>query len=174
MIKPRPPRARKLSVTRVLQVALPLMMFLGVGFVAIHFVWLQSAPWGTPRKNYPEFERDVLASRIKKATVDGNIVRAEYADAASAVVCSPNIQRTVDIMLKVGVDVEAAQAVPASGISLPVLCLALLPYPVLAYFALGLIKSVGASADFSATEALLEDSCEGVPGVVAGEPSEES
>lgn len=173
MNKPRP-RARKLSVTRVLQVALPLMMFLGAGFVAIHFVWLQSAPWGAARKNYPEFERDVLELKVKKATVDGNIVRAEYAGAPLAVVNSPNIQRTVDIMLKVGVEVEAAQAVPASGISLPVLCLALLPYPVLAYLALGLIKSVGASADFSDTEALLEAAPEAVGAFDSVADSEEA
>ena len=44
----------------------------------------------------------------------------------------------------------------ASGLSLPVLLLALMPYPILAYFALGLVNAVGASADFSETEKLLE------------------
>ena len=36
------------------------------------------------------------------------------------------------------------------------LLLALMPYPILAYFALGLVNAVGASADFSETEKLLE------------------
>ena len=72
------------------------------------------------------------------------------------VVASPSVQRTVDIMMKKGVQVEAAQPVSASGLSFPVLLLALLPYPILAYFALGLVNSLGSSADFSETEKLLE------------------
>jgi hypothetical protein len=59
-------------------------------------------------------------------------------------------------MIKKGVQVEAAQPVSASGLSLPVLLLALMPYPILAYFALGLVNSLGTSADFTETEKLLE------------------
>jgi len=149
-------RPRKVSITRVLQVSLPLLMVLGAGFIAIQFLWLHNAPWGAPRKSYEEFERDILEMKVKKAVVDGNIIRAEYDGSLLAVVASPSVQRTVDIMMKKGVQVEAAQPVSASGLSLPVLLLALMPYPILAYFALGLVSSVGAAADFSETEKLLE------------------
>ena len=149
-------RRRRLSVTRILQVALPLAMVLGAAFVAVQFIWLHSAPWGTPRKSYLEFERDVIDQKVRKATVDGNIIRAEYDGSLLAVVASPSIERSVDIMIKKGVEVEAARPVPASGLSLPVLLLALMPYPVLAYFAMGLIHSVGTSADFAETEVLVD------------------
>lgn len=149
-------RSRKISITKVLQVSLPLLTLLGAGFIAIQFLWLHSAPWGAPRKSYEEFERDIIDFKVKKAVVDGNIIRAEYDGSLLAVVASPSVQRTVDIMIKKGVQVEAAQPVSASGLSLPVLLLALLPYPILAYFALGLVNSLGASADFSETEKLLE------------------
>lgn len=149
-------RSRKVSITRVLQVSLPLLTLLGAGFIAIQFLWLRNAPWGTPKKSYEEFERDILDFKVKKAIVDGNIIRAEYDGSLLAVVASPAVQRTVDIMMKKGVQVEAAQPVSASGLSLPVLLLALMPYPILAYFALGLVNAVGASADFSETEKLLE------------------
>ena len=149
-------RSRKVSITRVLQVSLPLLMVLGAGFIAIQFLWLHNAPWGAPRKSYEEFERDILEMKVKKAVVDGNIIRAEYDGSLLAVVASPSVQLTVDIMMKKGVQVEAAQPVSASGLSLPVLLLALMPYPILAYFAMGLVSSVGASADFSETEKLLE------------------
>jgi hypothetical protein len=131
-------------------------MLVGAGFVGVQFVWLHSAPWGTPRKSYGEFERDVLEQKVRKATVDGNIIRAEYDGSLLAVVSSPSIERSVDIMMKKGVEVEAARPVPASGLSLPVLLLALLPYPILAYFAMGLIHSVGTAAEFVETEVLLE------------------
>lgn len=149
-------RSRKISITKVLQVSLPLLTLLGAGFIAIQFLWLHSAPWGAPHKSYEEFERDIIDFKVKKAVVDGNIIRAEYDGSLLAVVASPAVQRTVDIMIKKGVQVEAAQAVSASGLSLPVLLLALMPYPILAYFALGLVNSLGASADFTETEKLLE------------------
>lgn len=149
-------RSRKVSITRVLQVSLPLLTLLGAGFIAIQFLWLRNAPWGAPHKSYEEFERDIIDFKVKKAIVDGNIIRAEYDGSLLAVVASPSVQRTVDIMMKKGVQVEAAQPVSASGLSLPVLLLALLPYPILAYFALGLVNSLGSSADFSETEKLLE------------------
>ena len=149
-------RSRKVSITRVLQVSLPLLTLLGAGFIAIQFLWLRNAPWGAPHKSYEEFERDIIDFKVKKAIVDGNIIRAEYDGSLLAVVASPSVQRTVDIMMKKGVQVEAAQPVSASGLSLPVLLLALMPYPILAYFALGLVNAVGASADFSETEKLLE------------------
>lgn len=149
-------RSRKVSITRVLQVSLPLLTLLGAGFIAIQFLWLRNAPWGAPHKSYEEFERDIIDFKVKKAIVDGNIIRAEYDGSLLAVVASPSVQRTVDIMMKKGVQVEAAQPVSASGLSLPVLLLALMPYPILAYFALGLVNAVGASADFAETEKLLE------------------
>ncbi len=149
-------RPRKLSTTRLLQVALPLTLLFGAAFVAIHYLWLHSAPWGTPQKSYAEFEQDVRDQKVTKAIVDGNIIRAEYSGSLLAVITTPSVERSVDIMMKKGVVVEAARPVPASGMSLPVLCLALMPYPVLAYFALGMMSSVGAGADFSETEILVK------------------
>ena len=171
MSREHPRRRRKLSVTRILQVALPLAMLMGAGFLGLQFVWLGSAPWGVPHKSYGEFERDVLDQKVSRAIVDGNIIRAEYAGSQQAVVFTPSVERSVDIMMKKGVEVEAARATPASGLSLPVLCLALMPYPILAYFALGLIQSVGASADFAETENLLVEAPQAPEGKLAAPDS---
>lgn len=122
----------------------------------LQFWWLNSAPWGVPKKSYQEFEQDVLDLRIRRATIDGNIIRAYYEGDSLAVVWTPSVQRSVDVLLKKGVQVEAAYALPASGLSLPVLALALLPYPILAYFALGLMQAVGGGASFEETQAVVE------------------
>lgn len=156
-------KSRKLSLHRLLQVALPLSLLLGALFVALQFLWLQSAGWGTPHKSYEEFEQDVREEKVRRAVVDGNIIKAEYDGTLLAVVITPSIDRSVEIMLKKGVRVEAARAVPASGLSLPVLALALLPYPILAYFVYGLVQSVGTGAEFAETEALVRKGGETAP-----------
>jgi len=164
-------RGRKLSLSRLLQVALPLALLLGAGFVALQFLWLNSGPWGVPHKSYQEFEQDVLDQKVKRATIDGNIIRAYYDGNLLAVVLTPSVQRSVDVLMKKGVQVEPSYALPASGLSLPVLALALLPYPILAYFALGLMQALGTGADFRETEEVVEKMASALPEPQAPLPS---
>jgi len=147
-------RTRKLTLNRMLQIAIPLFLVFGFGWIVLQHWWLQGRPWGVPQKGYLEFEQELRDGKVKRALCDGNIIRAEY-EGATAVVLSPSPERTIDLMIKRGVQVEALRPVPASGMSLPVLALAMLPYPILAYLAVGLLGSVQSEADFSDTEQLV-------------------
>ena len=147
-------RGRRLTLNRLLQIAIPIFLFFGFGWIGVHHFWLQGRPWGVPQKGYLEFEQELRDGKVRSALCDGNIIRAQY-DGSSAVVISPSPERTVDLMIKRGVRVEALRPVPASGMNLPVLALAMLPYPILAYLAVGLLGSVQSEADFSDTEQLV-------------------
>ena len=88
-------KARRLSVARILQVALPTALLLMACFIGLQFLWLRNAPWGAPPKSYAEFELDVRNAKVKSATVDGNIIRALYEGQLSTVVTTLSAQRSV-------------------------------------------------------------------------------
>lgn len=149
-------KSRPLSLARVLAAALPLALICGALFLLIQYVWLPASGYGARRLAYEEFETLVRDQKVTHATVDGNIVRAETGEGWQLMALTPSVDRSVDLMIKKGVRVEAVRALPSSGLSLPVLVLALLPYPVLAYLAWGLVQAVGSGAEFEETEHLLK------------------
>lgn len=155
-------RTRRLTLNRLLQVAIPVFLVVGFSWIAVQHFWLQGRPWGVPQKGYLEFEQELRDGKVRRALCDGNIIRAEY-DGSTAVVISPSPERTVDLMIKRGVRVEALRPVPSSGMSLPVLALAMLPYPILAYLAVGLLGSVQSDAGFSDTEQLVHHAISEAP-----------
>jgi len=139
-------------VGRILQAGL-------VAAVTLFAAVLLAGPLGlrlgspSPTVAYNQFEQDVKARLVRQATVDGNVISANYGDRV-ATVLTPSPDATVALMIKFDVQVEAARAVPASGVNLPVLGAVLLPYAVLAWFVIGMVSAArdGIDIDVSSWE----------------------
>lgn len=138
----------RLAVGRILWVSFALLLLLFGVFLAGVIVGQQPAYIGR-QMQYPDFEAEVLQELFGDARIDGNVIIAHYKEETRqpARAIAPEVGRTVALLLKKGVLVEAAREVPASGLTTPMYVTLLIPYLLLAWFGIAVAGAVASTPD---------------------------
>lgn len=103
--------------------------------------------WALPGEPlaYNQFENDVKSKAYTAATVDGNILVLQTADGKRLRTEAPEVGRAVGLLIKFEVPVNVYRAIPASGLTWPVVFMLLVPYGVLAFYAFALARAAAAT-----------------------------
>lgn len=136
-----------------LQVA-SLILLLTVGAFYLGSLLTAQAPVDANTKllSYNDFENEVREQVYEDAVVDGNVIVLRYKDTTrkSARVEAPEVSRAVGLLVKFEVRVRARRALPANGLTTPVLIALTLPYLILGFYSIGLVKAATSDADIDA------------------------
>ncbi len=99
--------------------------------------------WALPGEPlaYNQFENDVKSKIYTQATVDGNIPVLQTSDGKRLRTEAPEVGRAVGLLIKFEVPVSVYRPVPASGLTWPVVFVLLIPYGVLAFYAVALARA---------------------------------